>query len=95
MGIFQKIIEGFRPSMTAEEENAVRSKIAEFDLAVHRMTGRYISLEEACAVHSFRCSNQRGINRGICCRYIPVMVYSSDYSSESVQNCLSRYSFRC
>mgnify|MGYP002761826032 FL=1 len=46
MGIFQKIIEGFRPSMTAEEENAVRSKIAEFDLAVHRMTGRYISLEE-------------------------------------------------
>lgn len=46
MGIFQKIIEGFRPSMTAEEENAVRNKIAEFDLAVHRMTGRYISLEE-------------------------------------------------
>lgn len=46
MGIFQKIIEGFRPSMTAEEENAVRGKIAEFDLAVHRMTGRYISLGE-------------------------------------------------
>ena len=53
MGIFQKIIEGFRPSMPAEEENTVRSKIAEFDLAVHQMTGRYISLRE---IDAFRCS---------------------------------------
>lgn len=53
MGIFQKIIEGFRPSMTAEEENTVRSKIAEFDLAVHQMTGQYISLGE---IDAFRCS---------------------------------------
>ena len=46
MGIFQKIIEGFRPSLSVEEENSIRGKIADFDLAVHQLTGQYISFSE-------------------------------------------------
>ena len=46
MGIFQKIIDGFRPTLTVDEEKAIEDKISAFDLAVRQMVGRYISLGE-------------------------------------------------
>lgn len=46
MGIFQKIIDGFRPTLTVDEEKAIEDKISAFDLAVRQMLGRYISLGE-------------------------------------------------
>lgn len=46
MGIFQKIIEGFKPSLTLEEEKAIKDQMSAFNLAVQQMVGRYISLGE-------------------------------------------------
>ena len=46
MGIFQKIIDGFRLTLTVEEEKAINDKIAVFNSAIHQMTGKYISLVE-------------------------------------------------
>lgn len=47
MGIFQCIIEKFRPSLSAEEESNIKTRIADFDLAVQQWKGRYISLTDS------------------------------------------------
>lgn len=46
MGIFQKIIEGFRPALSIDEENSIRTQIANFKLATHQLAGHYITLDE-------------------------------------------------
>lgn len=46
MGIFQKIIDGFRSTLTVEEEKAIKDQMSAFNLAVQQMVGRYISLGE-------------------------------------------------
>lgn len=37
MGIFQKIIEGFKPSLTLEEEKAIKDQMSAFNLAVQQI----------------------------------------------------------
>ena len=58
MGIFQKIFNVFRPTptveekaITVEEETAIKDKIAAFNLAIHQMTGQYITLGQ---IETFR-----------------------------------------
>lgn len=46
MSLFRKIVEGFLPSLTEDEEHTIRTNISDFDLAILKHTGQYTSLEE-------------------------------------------------
>ena len=46
MGILNIIKEHFNLTMTAEEENKLRAKISDFNVAVQQMSERYIPFEE-------------------------------------------------
>lgn len=41
MSLFRKIVEGFLPSLTEDEEHTIRTNISDFDLAILKHTGQY------------------------------------------------------